>query len=114
MKTDITLYHYVFDEDTQTEKYEKSYFYNVSLDGGKGASINKGYTEANDITMRIFFKDNKNLDENLFSIGDFFVTGISDKDITMKSELEDTYNITTIIPRKRGSIATQHIQIGAK
>jgi hypothetical protein len=114
MKTDITLYHYIFDEETQTEKYEKSYFYNVSWDGGKGASINKGYTEANDITIRIFHKDNLNLKESNFSIGDFFVAGICNKEITMKSELKDTYNITTIIPRIRGSIATNHIQIGAK
>jgi hypothetical protein len=110
MKTDITVYHY----DSKNEKYEKKHFYNVSWQGGKGASIDKGYEKANDIKVRIFYKDNPKLDEKDFFIGDFIVVGISKQEIKKQSELKNTYNITSIIPHKRGSLATQHISIGAK
>lgn len=114
MKTDVSLYHRVYDETTQTDKYEIKHLYNVSWQGGKGASIDKGYVESNDIKLRIFYKDNPGLETVTFSIGDFVIKGISTKKVNRQSELEETYNITTIIPHKRGSIVTKHIQIGAK
>lgn len=114
MKTDITVYHYVYDEKNQTDKYEIKHFYNVSWQGGKGASIDKGYKEANDLKLRIFYKDNSNLNIDDFYIGDFIVQGITNKQIKKQSEIKDTYNITSKVEHKRGSIHTNHISIGAK
>jgi len=114
MKTDITLYHHVFDSKTQTDKYEIKYFYNVSWQGGKGASIDKGYIQDNDIKIRIFYKDNPELNINDFSIGDFIIQGISNKKVTKQSEIKNAYNITSKIPHIRGSIETNHISLGAK
>lgn len=114
MKTDITVYHYVYDEKNQTDKYEIRHFYNVSWQGGKGASVNKGYEQSNDIKIRIFHKDNPELNVNMFKIGDVVVGGIVNKKISKQSELPNAYNVTTIIPHERGSLETNHIELGAK
>ena len=114
MKTDITVFHIVYDEETQTEEYVTTYFSNVSWQGGIGASLNKGFVEANDLEIRIFHKDNADLDNQTINIGDIVTKGKIVEKIKTKSELEEAYNITSIIPHKRGSIATNHIQIGAK
>lgn len=114
MKTDISVFHLVYNEETQTDEYEVTYFYNVSWQGGIGASFNKGYIEANDLDVKIFHKDNADLDNKKVYIGDIITKGIITKKIKSKSELDEAYNVNTIIPHKRGSIATNHIHIGAK
>ena len=113
MKTDITIFHLEYDEE-QNEKYVATYFSNVSWQGGIGASINKGFVEANDLEIRIFHKDNLDLDTKAIHIGDIVAKGKITKQIKSKGELNEVFNITTIIPHKRGSIATNHIYIGAK
>lgn len=113
MKTDITVFHLTYDEE-QNEEYVATYFSNVSWQGGIGASLNKGFIESNDVDIRIFHKDNQDLDNKKIYVGDIVARGIITKKIKTKSELEEAFNVTSIIPHKRGSIATNHIYIGAK
>ena len=115
MKTDITIYHKILGLGKNPDTFKINHLKNVSWQGGDGASVNKGYEKANDIKLRIFKKDNQDVFELPFSIGDFIVLGITDQEISKQSDIKDkTYNITTIIPHKRGTITTQHIEIGAK
>ena len=106
----ITIYHKVFDENTRLEKWTR-FNYRGWFFGGKGASINKGYDNANDIEIRIPYSINE-LELGNFSIGDIVVKGTLTTDITTQQDLEDTYNITSITNNTFGS--RPHIHIGAK
>ena len=82
--------------------------------GGKGANINKGYEKANDISIWLPYYKNEKLESIPFSIGDIVVKGIIDQKISKESDLDDPYNITTLINNNYGSYNMQHIFIGAK
>lgn len=111
----MTLYHKVFDKINRLDKWERYTIENVMWQGGKGASINKGYEKANDISVFIPYSKNDNLISIPISIGDIVVKGIIEENITMQSELKvDNYNITTLINNDYGSAIMHHIQIGAK
>ena len=113
--TSMTLYHKVFDKINRLDKWERYTFKNVMWQGGKGASINKGYEKANDISVFIPYFGNDNLGNISISIGDIVVKGIIEENITMQSDLKvDNYNITTLINNDYGSTTMHHIQIGAK
>lgn len=115
----LTVYHKVLDEKTRLEKYIR---YNYGDEnnpkiwwfGGKGASIDKGYENANDVQIRIPYELNAGLDVNLFKIGDILINGNIKKDITTPNDLSDyeIYNIMTIKNNLFGS--NPHIHIGGK
>ena len=65
--------------------------------GGKGSSSNKGYVNANDVSVRLPYSLNT-LDIDNFSIGDIIVKGEIKTDITVKDDLtsNNIFNITAI------------------
>ena len=66
--TPVTIYHKSIDVVTRLEKWTRYNYENCWFFGGKGASINKGYDNANDIDVRIPFKTNKNAIAGIFDI----------------------------------------------
>ena len=117
MKTNssMTLYHKDYNKKTRLDEWIRYPIENVMWQGGKGASINKGYDKANDITVFIPYNKNKELENVPFSIGDIIVKEIIEDNITKQSDLKvNNYNITTIIDNNYGSSEMKHVQLGAK
>lgn len=117
MKTNssMTLYHKDYNEKTRLDKWIKYSIENVMWQGGEGASINKGYDKANDITVFIPYNKNKKLENVPFSIGDIIVKGNIEDNITKQSDLKvNNYNITTAINNNDYSNNMKHWYIGAK
>lgn len=111
----MTLYHKVYDKATRLDKWERYLIENIMWQGGKGASINKGYEQANDISVFIPYDTNKGLEMVPFSIGDIIVKGNIKTEIKKQSDLtSDNFNITTLIYNDYGSNSMKHVQIGAK
>ena len=108
----LTIYHKSFDENARLEKWIRYNYGKVWFFGGKGASINKGYVDGNDVQIRIPY-DTPLLDIKNFSIGDIIVQGTITRDIDTQEELSDylTYNITSINDNNFG---IKHIHIGGK
>ena len=108
----LTIYHKSFDENARLEKWIRYNYGKVWFFGGKGASINKGYVDGNDVQIRIPY-DTPLLAIKNFSIGDIIVQGTITKDIDTQEELSDylTYNITSINDNNFG---IKHIHIGGK
>ena len=113
--TSITLYHKVFNSETRLNEWKKHYILYVMWQGGKGASINKGYEQANDVKVFIP-KDVNDLTNIKFDIGDIIVKGVIGQEITKQSDLKDieTYNIKTILGQDFGSEVMNHIELGGK
>lgn len=109
----ITVYHKVFDKSARIEKWRR-YNYDAWYFGGKGAGIDKGYDNANDINVRIAYNQNKDLNIENFKIGDIIVEGTLQKDINTQQDLkgQPAYNITTIKDNNYGR--TPHIHLGGK
>lgn len=110
----VTIYHKGLDVRTKTEiwvryNYSKAWFF-----GGKGAGINKGYDNANDVEVRLFYQLNNNLNIQNFSIGDIIVKGNCTLDISTQQDLKnyEIYNITSINDNKFGT--NPHIHIGGR
>lgn len=111
----ITLYHKRLNEQTRIDEWDRYPIDNVMWQGGKGASINKGYEKANDISIWIPYNQNQDLESIPFAIGDIIVKDIVKDKITKQSDLKvDNYNITTRINNDYGSYDMQHIYLGAK
>lgn len=111
----LTIYHKDgLDIVTHLEKWTRHNYDNVWFFGGKGASINKGYDNANDVEIRLPYSKNNNLDINNFAIGDIIVQGTLDTDIETQEDLSnyEIYNITSIKNNNFGN--NQHIHIGGK
>ncbi len=110
----LTVYHKYYDYAERLEKWKRFNYENVWWFGGKGAGINKGYENANDVQIRIPYDMNKNLDFENFSIGDILIQGKIDKDITTQQDLgqESIYNITSLNNNNFGN--SPHIHIGGK
>lgn len=110
----VTIYHLSgLDVTTHFEIWTRYNYDNAWVFGGKGASINKGYDNANDVEIRLPYSKN-DLDINNFAIGDIIVEGTLTTDIETQSDLEDylVYNITSIKDNKFGN--NPHIHIGGK
>lgn len=110
----VTIYHMSgLDVSTHFEVWTRYNYENAWVFGGKGASINKGYDNANDIEIRLPYSKN-DLDINNFAIGDIIVQGTLTQNIQTQSDLKDylIYNITSIKNNNFGS--NQHIHIGGK
>ena len=111
----LTIYHMSgLDVSTHLEKWTRYNYDKVWFFGGKGAGINKGYDNANDVQVRIPYDQNNGLNINNFAIGDIIVQDTLDIDITSQQDLEDylIYNITSINNNNFGN--NQHIHLGGK
>jgi len=111
----LTVYHRDgLDVATHLEKWTRHNYSKVWFFGGKGARINKGYDNANDVQVRIPYDQNSGLDINDFAIGDILVQGTLDINIETQQDLEDylIYNITSINNNNFGD--NQHIHLGGK
>lgn len=108
----LTIYHKDgLDVSTHLEKWTRYNYDKVWYFGGKGASINKGYDNANDVEIRIPYG---NLDITKFALGDIIVKGTLDFNINTQNDLKnyDIYNITSIKNNTFGN--NPHIHIGGK
>lgn len=109
----LTIYHKDYDETTRLEKWIRKNYSQVWWFGGKGASINKGYDNANDVDIRIPYNQNE-IDIANIQIGDILVKGDIATDITTQQDLSEFeyYNITSINDNNFGN--NPHIHIGGK
>jgi len=109
----LTIYHKTFDEEARLEKWTRYNYDKVWFFGGKGAGINKGYDNANNVDVRIPYNINSVNIENI-KIGDILVQGTLTQDITAQQDLSnyDVFNITSINNNKFGN--NPHIRIGGK
>lgn len=105
----ITIYHKELDKTARLERWIKT-MYKAWYFGGKGSGINKGYENANDISVRIPYDENE-LEIGNFSIGDIIYIG-EGQDITKQTDLEESYNITSITNNEYGN--NPHIHLGGK
>ena len=112
----LTVYHKedYLDIATHLEVWTRHNYDKVWFFGGKGAGINKGYDNANDVQVRIPYDQNKGLDINDFAIGDILVQGTLDLNIETQQDLQNylVYNITSINNNNFGN--NQHIHLGGK
>ena len=110
VNSSLTVYHKVVKNREDT--WEKHFYKNIWWFGGKGASTNKGYENANDVQIRIPYDLNPSLDYNNFGIGDILVQG-EHKDITSEQDIQgEYYNITSLNNNIFGN--NKHIHIGGK
>lgn len=110
----VTIYHKGYDENSRKTSWTRYNYNKVWFFGGRGAGINKGYNEANDVEVRLPYGQNADLDIQNFSIGDIIVKGYIASDITEQQDLEsyEIYNITSINNNDFGN--NPHIHIGGK
>lgn len=110
----VTIYHKELDTTTRLEKWTRHNYDKVWFFGGKGASVNKGYENANDVNVRIPYEQNNGLDVRNFVIGDIVVQGTLNINISTQQDLSDydIYNITSITDNNFGN--SRHIHIGGK
>ena len=111
----MTLYHKRFNPKKRLDEWDRYPIENVMWQGGEGASINKGYDKANDITVFIPYDKNKGLEKVPFSIGDIIIKGDIEDSISKQSDLKvNSYNITTAISNIDYDDNMKHWYIGAK
>ena len=111
----VTIYHMSgLDVSTHLEKWIRYNYDNVWFFGGKGAGINKGYDNANDVQVRIPYNQNNSLNIDNFAIGDIIVKGELKIDIETQEDLNSylIYNVTSINDNNFGN--NQHIHLGGK
>lgn len=111
----VTIYHMSgLDLTTREEIWVRHNYDKVWFFGGKGASLDKGYDNANDVQVRIPYDQNEGLDINDLAIGDIIVEGTLDINIIKQQDLSDylIYNITSIKNNNFGN--SKHIHLGGK
>ena len=108
----LTLYHRGYDDEKKASTWTRYNFDNVWWFGGKGAGINKGYDNANNVDVRIPYQIDMNLSN--IAIGDIIVQGTLTTDIDTQQDLSsyDIYNITSINNNNFGN--NPHIHLGGK
>lgn len=113
VNSDLTVYHKV--EYNHDYKWVRYFYESIWWFGGKGSSLNKGYENANDVQIRIYYDLNPNLDYNNFAIGDILVQG-EYEDIVSENDLKDLnipyYNITSLNNNVFGN--NKHIHVSGK
>lgn len=109
----LTIYHKTFDEEARLEKWTRYNYDKVWFFGGKGAGINKGYDNANNVDVRIPYNMNNINIENI-KIGDILVKGTLTQDINTQQDLSNyhVFNITSINDNTFGN--NPHVRIGGK
>ena len=112
----LTIYHKGFDDINKVETWERFNYKEVWFFGGKGAGINKGYDNANDVNVRLPYDKNESLNIKNIIIGDVIVQGTLDIDIDDPSDLSkqgyETYTITSI--NNNNFVENPHIHIGGR
>lgn len=110
----LTVYHYDYDELNRINKWIRFNYEHVWWFGGKGAGLNEGYDNANDVKIRIPYEKNKGLDINNFRVGDILVKGTLTNDIKTQQDLDnyEIYNITSLNDNTFGN--NPHIHLGGK
>lgn len=111
----VTIYHNSgIDKTTRQIIWTRYNYDNVWFFGGKGASVYKGYNEANDVEVRIPYNQNANLNISNFAIGDIIVQGKLETNITSQQDLNSylIYNVCSINDNNFGN--NQHIHLGGK
>ena len=111
----LTVYHMTgLDQIEREEKWVRHNYPKVWFFGGKGASLDKGYDNANDVQVRIPYDQNDGLDINDLAIGDILVEGTLETDIKTQEDLSNhlIYIITSIKNNNFGN--SKHIHIGGK
>lgn len=114
VNTELTIYHKEYDELLRLDKWKRYNYDKVWFFGGKGAGINKGYENANNVEIRIWYELNSGINISDFAIGDIIVKGRLDEDITTQQDLlgNEIYNITSITNNTFGT--SKHIHLGGK
>ncbi len=111
VNSSLTVYHKI--EDNHDYKWVRYNYNKIWWFGGKGASLNKGYENANDVQIRIPYDLNPTLDYTNFLIGDILVQGTLKIDITSEEDIQgEYYNITSLNNNVFGN--NKHIHIGGK
>lgn len=111
VNSSLTVYHKV--EDNHDYKWVRYNYDKIWWFGGKGANLNKGYDNANDVQIRIPYELNPKLDYNNFGIGDILVQGTLESDITSEEDIQgEYYNITSLNNNVFGY--GKHIHVGGK
>ena len=111
VNSSLTVYHKI--EEQHDYKWVRYNYKEIWWFGGKGASLNKGYENANDVQIRIPYDLNPSLDYNNFGIGDILVQGTLESDITSEEDIQsEYYNITSLNNNVFGN--NKHIHIGGK
>lgn len=110
--SDVTIYHKTFNPLSRLEGWTRHNYSNIWFFGGKGASVYKGYDNANNVEIRIPLTES--IDVSNFSIGDIIVKGTLATDINTQQDLKnyDIYNITSIKVNDFGN--SPHIHLGGK
>lgn len=107
----ITYYHKILNNTTHLEEWSRVLFNDVWVFGRKGASINTGYENSNNVDVRIPME--YVTDTSIFQIGDIVAIGVQDN-ISKQSDLKDVefYNVTSININDFGN--NPHIHLGGK
>jgi len=110
--SELTIYHKTFNSTTRLEEWVRYNYNQIWWYGGKGASTNKGYENANDVVIRIPYKLNDNLNINNFAIGDAICKGNVVEDISniLSEEKIEHYNIISITNNLTGTEPHIHIE----
>jgi len=111
--SELTLYHKSLDPITRTETWTRYNYSKIWWFGGKGASTNKGYDNANDVQIRIPYNQNE-IDINNIAIGDIVIQGNLNLNINKQQDLKNyqVYNITSIKNNTFGS--EPHVHLSGK
>lgn len=109
----LTIYHKGFDKLNKLETWTRYNYDKVWFFGGKGASRNKGYDNANNVDIRIPYNEN-DININNIQIGDILVKGTLTAEITTQQDLSnyEVYNITSINNNDFGN--NPHVHLGGK
>ena len=111
VNSSLTVYHKA--EENHGYKWVRYNYDKIWWFGGKGASLNKGYENANDVQIRIPYDLNPKLNYNNFGIGDILIQGTLESDINSESDVQgEYYNITSLNNNVFGN--SKHIHIGGK
>lgn len=107
----VTIYHCSLNENTHTEIWTRTNYEHCWWFGGKGAGLNKGYDNANNVEVRIPY-DKNSVDLTKIAIGDIIVKGNLETDINTQQDLDNDiiYNITSINDNNFGN--SPHLHLG--
>lgn len=111
INTDITIYHKTFDDINKVEVWQRYYYPNAWWYGGVNANANNGYTTNKNVNVRIWYKQNEDLEISKFSIGDIVVKGKNESNIETQQDITTEYcNIVGINDNKIGQSPHIHLK----
>jgi len=107
--SNITIYHKVLDNETKIEKWIRYNYNNVWCFKSRNANVDKGYSSADRIEVRISYELSPNIQN--FAMGDVIVVDNLNIDITRQQDLDEyeKYNIVSIKDNTFGNRPHIHI-----